>query len=55
MQAKGMIDLLYGYVPALFVVVCHVQDYRWRVYANSNMSIVLYSRCLHALMCVTVA
>ena len=45
MQVEGTIDLLYGYVPAMFIIGCHVRDCHSGGYANSNMSTVLYSRC----------
>ena len=47
MQVAGMIDLFYSYVPTVFVIACHVGNCHWGNYANSNMSTVLFSRCLH--------
>ena len=52
MQVEGMIDLLYGYVPALFIIGCHVADRHWGSYATSNMS-TTYSRRLHVLIRLT--
>ena len=53
MQVEGMIDLLYGDVPALFIIGCQVRDCHWGPYTNTNMSTMLYSRCLHVLIRLT--
>ena len=53
MQTEGVIDLLYSSVPHLLIIACHMRDCRGGSYAHSNMSTVLYSRCLHVLVCLT--
>ena len=49
----GIIDLLYGYVPALFMICCQVRDCHWGPSANSDKSTMSYYRCLQVLICLT--
>ena len=38
MQVEGTTDLLYGYVPAVFLIGCQVRGCHWGRHTNSNMS-----------------
>ena len=53
MEVEGMVDLLYGYAPAVFIIGCHLRHCDLGSYANSDTSTTLYSRCLHVLIRLT--
>ena len=50
MQVEGMVDMLYGYAPALFISGCQDRDCHRGCHTNSNIRTMLYSRCLHLLL-----
>ena len=52
-HVQGLVNLLYGYIPALFIIGPQVRDYHWAPQRGECTARRLVSRCLHVLMRLT--
>ena len=52
-QVQGLVTLLYGYIPALFIIGSQVRDCHWSAHGEQHPAGPLLSRCLHVLLRLT--
>ena len=52
-QPQGLVTLLYGYIPALFIIGSQVRDCHWSAQGEQHAAGPLLSRCLHVLLRLT--
>ena len=52
-QVQGLVTLLYGYIPALFIIGSQVRDCHWSAQGEQHAAGPLLSRCLHVLLRLT--
>ena len=50
---QGLVTLLYGYIPALFIIGSQVRDCHWSAQGEQHAAGPLLSRCLHVLLRLT--
>ena len=52
-QVQGLVTLLYGYIPALFIIGSQVRDCHWSAQGEQHAAGPLLSPCLHVLLRLT--
>ena len=52
-QVQGLVTLLYGYIPALFIIGSQVRDCHWSAQGEQHAAGPLLSHCLHVLVRLT--
>ena len=52
-QVQGSVTLLYGHIPALFIIGLQVRDCHWSPKGEQHVAGPLLSRCLHVLVRLT--